>query len=413
MNNKCWDALWINCLIATMKEGDVPYGLLINAALAVKEGQIVWVGLMENLPHPPDALATYIYDGEGRCITPGLIDCHTHLVFAGNRYAEFELRIQGKSYADIAKAGGGIQSTVNATRLASESDLLKESLVRAQALIASGVTTMEIKSGYGLDIETELKMLRVAKQIGEQLPISIKTTFLGAHTVPKEFTGKSDEYIDFICHDMIPLIAKEKLADFVDVFCEDIAFNLVQTECVFKAAQQFQLKIKCHAEQLTCSESAKLAADYNAISVDHLEYLSEIGARAMAQSGSVAVLLPSAFYFLREKKLPPVELLRSLNIPIALATDCNPGTSPVLSLLLVLNMGCVLYHLTPEEALLGVTRHAARALGLETICGSLEVGKKADFIVWNVSHPGELVYWLGLNGIHQCIVQGKLTTSYS
>lgn len=407
MNNKGWDAIWINCSIATMQEGNIPFGLLTNAALAVKEGKIVWVGIMDDLPTSAEKLAAQVYDAEGRCITPGLIDCHTHLVFAGNRYAEFELRMQGKSYSDIAKAGGGIQSTVAATRLATDADLLKESLARARALMTSGVTTIEIKSGYGLNLETELKILRVAKQIGEQLPISIKTTFLGAHTIPKEFAGRSNEYIDFICDDMIPLVAKEKLADYVDVFCENIAFNLGQTERIFKTATKYQLKIKCHAEQLSCTESAKLAADYHAISVDHLEYLSKAGAEAMAQSGTVAVLLPSAFYFLREKQLPPVSLLRSLKIPVALATDCNPGTSPVFSLLLVLNMGCVLFHLTPEEALLGVTRYAARALGLEKSCGTLEVGKRADFIVWNVLHPVELIYWLGLNLLHQRVVGGE------
>ena len=409
MNNKCWDAIWLNCSIATMQEGEIPFGLLINAALAVNEGKIVWIGLMKNLPQSAEKLANDIYDGEGRCITPGLIDCHTHLVFAGNRYEEFMLRMQGYSYADIAKAGGGIQSTVAATRQILECDLLKESLVRAKALMASGVTAMEVKSGYGLDVETELKMLRVAKHIGQHLPVTIKTTFLGAHTIPKEFANKHDEYVDFICHDMIPLVAKERLADYVDVFCENIGFNLIQTERIFKTAKEHHLKIKCHAEQLSCTESAKLAANYNAVSVDHLEYLSEAGAKAIEQSGTVAVLLPSAFYFLREKQLPPVELLRLLKIPMALASDCNPGTSPVLSLLLVLNMGCVLFHLTPEEALLGVTRHAAKALDLEASCGTLEVGKKADFIVWNVSHPAELIYWLGLNLLHQRVIGGEIS----
>jgi imidazolonepropionase len=407
MNNKHWDALWIHSTLATMKEGAfVPYGLLTDAAIAIKDEKIVWIGTMSDLP---EKSANFVYDVEGRLITPGLIDCHTHLVYAGNRCEEFEMRMQGKSYADIARAGGGIRATVAATRLASETDLYEQSVKRAKALTASGATTIEIKSGYGLDKSHELKMLRVAKQIGERLPLTVKTTFLGAHAVPQEFEGRAEAYIDFICDEMIPLIVKEKYADYIDVFCETIGFTLEQTERVFIAAKRYGLKIKCHAEQLSHLESAALAAKYGALSVDHLEYLSRTGAEAMAQSGTVAVLLPSAFYFLREKKLPPIDLLRSLGIPMALASDCNPGTSPMLSLLSVMNMGCILFGLTAEEALLGLTRQAAKALGLLETCGTLEVGKQADLVVWNVENPAELVYWMGKNDLmYQRVVRGLL-----
>jgi imidazolonepropionase len=406
MENQHWDALWINCSIATMAEGPISYGLLTNAALAVREGLVAWLGPITDLPGQAKKCAAIVYDLEGRCITPGLIDCHTHLVYAGHRYQEFEMRLQGKSYVDIARAGGGIRSTVKATRLASDDELFQQSAARARALCNEGVTTIEIKSGYGLDLSHELKMLRIAHQIGEKLPLTVKKTFLGAHTVPEEYQGRADEYIDLVCHTMVPMIAKEKLADFVDVFCETMSFTLAQTERVFKAAKKYHLQIKCHAEQLSNSGSAALAAAYQAVSVDHLEYVSFEGVQALMQSGTVAVLLPGAFYFLREKQLPPIEWLRSARVPIAIATDCNPGSSPVTSLLLMLNMACVLFGLTPEEALLGVTRHAAKALNLQYSHGTLELGKAADFVVWDIHHPAELVYFLGFNRLYKRVVGG-------
>jgi imidazolonepropionase len=384
-----WDTLWKNALLATCEQH---YGLIPNAAIATKAGKIAWLGAMQDLP--PHA-AKQTHDLEGRCLTPGFIDCHTHLVYGGNRAHEFEQRLQGMSYEEIARQGGGIHSTVNATRAATEEDLYEQSRTRAQALIASGATTIEIKSGYGLDWQTEAKILRVAKRLGEKLPVTIKRTFLGGHAIPPEYRGKADAYVDLVCNEMIPQVAQEKLADAVDVFCEKIAFNLEQTERMFKAAQQHGLAIKCHAEQLSDSGSAALAARYHALSVDHLEHVSSTGVKAVAHSGTVAVLLPGAFYFLRETKLPPIAALRQHHIPIALATDCNPGTSPVLSMPLILNMACTLFRLTPEEALLGLTCHAAKALGMHATHGTLTVGKVADFAIWEVGHPAELAYYVG------------------
>ncbi len=397
MNNMQWDALWINGSIATCEKGKNPYGLVKNAAIGIKEGKISWVGEKKELPGQSEQLAKYVHDFSGQCITPGLIDCHTHLVYAGNRSLEFEMRLQGASYADIARAGGGIRSTVTATRAATEEELLQQSLRRASALLAEGVSVIEIKSGYGLDRDTELKILRVAKRIGEILPITIVPTFLGAHALPIEFEGRADDYISFICDEMIPLIAKEQLAINVDVFCEKIAFSLAQTQRVFEQAKKYHLGIKCHAEQLSDSGSAALAANYQALSVDHLEFISEKSVSAIARSGTVAVLLPGAFYYLREQQIPPVELLRKYQVPMAIATDSNPGTSPTTSLLLMLNMACTLFRLTPEEALLGVTRHAAQALGIEKTHGTLAVGKIANFVLWDVEHPAQLVYEIGGN----------------
>jgi len=399
-----WDSIWINGLIATCEQG---YGLKEKAGIAVKNGKIAWLGAIQDLPDSPDRVATHVYDIQGRCLTPGFIDCHTHLIYAGNRAHEFELRLNGVTYEEIARQGGGIKSTVEATRNASEKELLQASLARAMALTRSGVTTLEIKSGYGLDWPTELKMLKVAKQIESILSLTISKTFLGAHTVPLEYRDNADAYIDLVCNEMIPIVAKEKLAEAVDVFCEKIAFNLEQTERVFKAAKQYGLAIKCHAEQLSDSGSAALAAKYHAWSSDHLEHVSSQGVEALAQSGSVAVLLPGAFYFLRETHLPPIDLLRQHQVPIAIASDCNPGTSPILSLLLILNMACTLFRLTPEEALAGVTRHAAKALGLEKTHGTLTVGKMGDFAIWDVSHPVELTYYLGGNPLRQLVKKGK------
>ncbi len=406
MNNKRWDAIWINSLLATM-EGSSPYGLIEQGAIAVNAGKIAWVGKIQDLSASPEQLAVDVFSAEGYCITPGLIDCHTHLVYAGNRSHEFEMRLQGATYEAIARAGGGIRSTVAATREASEEELLQQSLKRARALLVGGVTTIEIKSGYGLDLETELKILRVAKRIEEMLPITVIKTFLGAHTVPLEYQNRADDYIQFVCEEVLPVIAEQQLADNVDVFCETIGFDLAQTERVFQTAKKYGLAIKCHAEQLTDSGGAILAAKYQALSADHLECLSERGVAALANAGTVAVLLPGAFYFLRETHLPPIELLRRYKVPMAIATDCNPGTSPVTSLLLMLNMACTLFRLTPEEALCGITQHAAAALGLSSHCGTLTVGKTADFVVWDIHHPAELAYQIGLNPCAQVVKQGN------
>ena len=402
---KTFHSMWINALIATCEQG---YGLIKQGVIAIKDKRIAWIGGIEDLPGKPNELADHVYDVQGRCITPGLIDCHTHVVYAGNRAYEFEMRLQGKTYEEIARAGGGIQSTVTATREASFETLLQQSMKRVSALLASGITTLEIKSGYGLDLATELKILRVAKEIETLLPMTVSKTFLGAHAIPIEYRERADAYIDLICDEMIPVVAKEKLADAVDVFCEKIAFNLQQTERVFKAAKDHGLKIKCHSEQLTDSGSAILAAKYHALSVDHLEHVSEHGVKAIAQSHTTAVLLPGAFYFLRESKLPPIELLRQYNVPIAIATDCNPGTSPVTSLLLILNMACTLFRMTPEEALAGVTKHAAAALGMTQDYGTLTVGKFADFAVWDVAHPAELAYHIGWNPLQQLVRHGAI-----
>lgn len=403
MAKKKYDLVCINATIATCEAG---VGLLREAAIAVKDGKIAWLGSMSQLAKM-EYTADDIFDVKNGCVTPGLIDCHTHLVYAGNRANEFEMRLSGLSYAEIARRGGGIQATVAATRAASEEALLQQSILRARALLQSGVTTIEIKSGYGLDWQSEFKMLRVAKQIEEILPVTVSKTFLGAHAVPSEYKNRPDDYIDLVCNEMIPTIAKEKIADAVDVFCENIAFNLAQTEKVFKTAKAHGLAIKCHAEQLSTSGSVALAARYQALSVDHLEYVSEDSVKAIAKSGTVAVLLPGAFYFLRETRLPPIQMLRDYRVPIAIASDCNPGTSPIASLLIILNMACTLYGLTPEEALHGVTRHAAHALGLLNTHGTLTVGKVADFVIWQIAHPVELIYYLGMNHLQQIVKAGK------
>lgn len=407
MNTFQWDAIWIHGHIVTAEAAGHESA---DAAVAVKDGKIAWLGKMTDLPKEPALLAAKVHDASGCCITPGFIDCHTHLVFAGNRAHEFEQRLEGKTYEEIARQGGGIQSTVTATRAASEEELFAQSLPRAEALQRSGVTTLEIKSGYGLDWETEAKILRVAKRIGDVLPLTVKRTFLGAHTVPVEYRGKAQEYIDLVCHDMIPRIAAEQLADAVDVFCENIAFNLEQTEQVFHAAREHQLQVKCHGEQLSCSDSAVLAAKHHALSVDHLEFASAAGIKAISSSGTTAVLLPGAFYFLREKQMPPIALMRELNVPIALASDCNPGTSPVTSLLLIMNMACTLFRMTPAEVMQGVTLNAAQALGMQQTHGSITVGKAADMAVWNVRSPAELCYYLGSQPLSGLVKSGKLLT---
>jgi imidazolonepropionase len=370
------------------------YGAIEPATLGLRDGAIAWLGSDEDLPSA--AIAREEVDAGGRWLTPGLIDCHTHLVYAGNRANEFEQRLSGVSYADIAKAGGGIVSTVRSTRAATDGQLLAQSRPRLESLLAEGLTTIEIKSGYGLDAANEAKMLRVARQLGVECGVDVRTTFLGAHALPPEFAGRADAYIDAVCGDMLPAVARAGLADAVDAFCENIGFTAAQTRRVFDAARAHGLPVKLHAEQLSDMHGAALAAEFGALSADHLEYLGDDGVAAMAKAGTVAVLLPGAFYFLRETKLPPLAALRAAGVPLAIATDCNPGTSPITSLLACLNMACTLFRMTPSEALAGVTRNAARALGLADR-GVVSVGRRADLALWNIGHPAELAYHLGYN----------------
>jgi len=388
-----WDALLIDARLATLAS-DAGYGLVEAGAIGWKDGTIAFVGPMDALPGVPESLAERVESAHGALVTPGLIDCHTHLVFAGDRAHEFELRLQGASYEEIAKAGGGILSSVRATRAASEDALLAASLPRARALLRDGVTTMEIKSGYGLDTDTELKMLRVARRIGVELGVGVRTTFLGAHALPPEFAGRADDYIEFVCNDMLPAVSAAGLADAVDAFCEGIGFTLAQTQRVFDAARAHGLPIKLHAEQLSLLGGAAMAARRGALSADHLEYITDGCAQAMAKAGTVAVLLPGAFVCLRETKLPPIESLRAHRVAMAVATDCNPGTSPLLSLRLAMALACAQFRLTPEEALRGATANAAKALGL-TDRGRLVVGLRADVVLWDAHDPAELSYWVG------------------
>ncbi|GAB4223610.1 MAG: imidazolonepropionase [Kiloniellaceae bacterium] len=402
-----WDDLWTGARLATMVAGGPAYGAVEDAALAVADGRIVFAGPAAELPGAPESLARRVHDAAGAWITPGLIDCHTHLVYGGDRAREFELRLTGASYEEIAKAGGGIRSTVEQTRAASEDELYAQALPRLQDLLAEGVTTVEIKSGYGLTLEHELKMLRVARRLGESAPVTVKTTFLGAHALPGEFDRRPEDYIDAVVA-MIPEVAASGLADAVDAFCERIAFYPEQVARVFEAAEAAGLPVKLHADQLSDLKGAALAARFGALSADHLEYTNGEGVRAMALMGCVAVLLPGAFYVLHETRLPPVEAFRKAGVPIALATDCNPGSSPISSLLLILNMACTLFRLTPEEALAGITRNGARALGLGETHGTLEAGKAADVVLWNIRHPAELAYRIGHNPCRQVVKDGKI-----
>jgi imidazolonepropionase len=388
-----WDALWRNVHLATL-EGD-GYGEIADGAIAVRDGRIAWLGRDVDLPLGYDTAAEI--DGQGCWLTPGLIDCHTHIVYAGSRGDEFEARLNGVAYEEIARRGGGILSTVRATRAASEKQLLDASLPRVRHLLAEGVTTLEIKSGYGLDLDTERKMLRTARAIADGLPVRVKTTFLGAHALPPEHAGKPDDYIDAVIETMLPALHAEGLVDAVDAFCEKIGFSPAQTERVFQAAQALGLPVKLHAEQLSDQGGAALTARYRGLSADHLEYLSPQGIAAMEAAGTVAVLLPGAFYFLRETMQPPLQALRDAGVPIAVSTDCNPGTSPMTSLLLAMNMACTLFRMTPQEALAGTTKHAAQALGLQEEIGTLAVGKMADFALWEIARPGELAYAIGGN----------------
>ena len=403
--------LWSHCNVATLQAHPAlgapqqPYGLIDDAALVVEGATVLWVGPRAQLPPQLEARCSQRFDAAGALITPGLIDCHTHLVYGGDRAHEFELRLNGASYEDIARSGGGIASTVAATRAASPEALTAQSTRRLAQLMAEGVTTVEIKSGYGLALEHERKCLQVARGLGQSHAVDIRTTFLGAHALPPEFAGRGDDYIDAVLR-MLPVLHAEGLVDAVDAFCERIAFSPAQTTRVFAAAQALGLPVKLHAEQLSDSGGAAMAAGFSATSCDHLEWLSEAGAIAMATAGSVAVLLPGAFYFLRETKLPPVDLLRRHGVPMAISTDSNPGSSPCTSLLLMLNMACTLFRLTPEEALAGVTRVAAQALGLSDR-GVLAPGKRADFVLWDVQHPAQLAYALGANPAIQTIFNGE------
>lgn len=393
MTTTRWDALLTDCRLATMRANGVRYGAIEAAALGWKDGVITFAGPMDTLPDRADALADRVESVGGAWITPGLVDCHTHLVFGGDRADEFERRLGGASYEDIARSGGGIMSTVRATRAADEDALLVASLPRARALVADGVTTLEIKSGYALDLDGEQKMLRVARRIGATLGIGVSTTLLAAHALPPEFKDRPDAYIDAICEEILPAVAREGLADAVDAFCERIAFTPAQTRRVFEKARALGIPVKLHADQLSDLGGAALAAEFGARSAEHLEHASDDGVRAMAAHGTVAVLLPGAYYALRETKLPPIDAFRANGVPIAIASDCNPGTSPLLSLRLAMGMSCTLFGLTPEEALRGTTVNAARALGLADR-GVLEVGKRADFVVWTIERPADLCYWI-------------------
>jgi imidazolonepropionase len=399
--------LWHHCTLATLQpDAEQPYGLVPDGALVVQGGTLKWVGPLADLPDVLRAQCTTQHDAGGALITPGLIDCHTHLVYGGDRAAEFEQRLQGVTYEEIARQGGGIASTVRATRQASAQELQASATRRLRHLLAEGVTTIEIKSGYGLALEQERKCLQVARTLGVEQAVAVRTTFLGAHALPPEFAGQSDAYMEEVLR-MLPALHAEGLVDAVDAFCERIAFSPAQTARLFEASRALGLPVKLHAEQLSDSGGAQLAASFGALSCDHLEWLSEEGVSAMAQAGTVAVLLPGAFYFLRETKLPPMDLLRRHGVPMAVSTDCNPGTSPCTSLLLMLNMACTLFRLTPQEALAGVTRHAAQALGL-TDRGVLASGMRADFVLWDVAHPAQLAYALGANPHIQTVFEGQV-----
>lgn len=400
-----WDGLLLDCRLATMRSDLGPYGAIENAALGWRAGEIVFAGPQADLPAPPEQLCAQVESAGNAWITPGLVDCHTHLVFAGNRADEFDQRLNGASYEEIARAGGGIMSSVRATREASEDELLAQSLPRARMLLADGATTLEIKSGYGLELATEMKMLRVARRIGESLGIDVRTTFLGAHALPPEYAGRADDYINALCETMLPAVAAAGLADAVDAFCEGIGFSPAQTRRVFDRATSLGLPVKLHADQLSNLGGATLAADYGGLSADHIEHTDDDGVRAMAAAGTVAVLLPGAFYALRDTTLPPIEALREHGVAMAVATDLNPGTSPLLSLRLAMNMACTLFRLTPEEALRGATVNGARALGMIDR-GTLAKGQRADFVIWDIERPADLCYWIGGNLAQRVVACG-------
>jgi len=399
-----WDRLLVDCNIATM-DPDVgaPFGAIENGAIGIADGRIVRVGRRTELA---GYQARSVEPLHGAWITPGLIDCHTHLVFAGNRAGEFEQRLEGATYEEIARAGGGIASTVKATRAATLDELVEASRPRLRALMQSGVTTVEIKSGYGLDIDTELKMLRAARMLGESETVRVETTLLALHALPSEFADRREDYVRLAIDSILPAVAAKGLASAVDAFCEGIGFTPDEVALLFEAAAAHGLRVKLHAEQLSNLRGAALAADYEALSADHLEHADEEGVAAMARAGMVAVLLPGAFYALKERKTPPVDLLRRYGVPMAVATDCNPGTSPVLSPTLMMSMACTLFGLTPEEALAGMTREGAKALGLANECGTISAGKAADLCIWRIGRPAELCYWIGMPGPERRIVAG-------
>jgi len=398
-----FDTLWTDCNLATMREGGAAYGAISRGAIGVKDGRIAWVGYAADAPTE----AHDVRRCAGAWITPGFVDCHTHLVFGGDRAREFEMRLQGKSYEEIARAGGGIVSTVAATRAASLEELIESAARRLIGLTREGVTTIEIKSGYGLDLENELKQLEAAGALAARANVRVKRTFLGLHALPPEFKDDRAAYVQLVADVMIPAIAATGAADAVDAFCENIGFAAEEVDYVFSAARENGLAVKLHAEQLSNQHGAALAAQHEALSADHLEYLDDAGIAAMAKAGTIAVLLPGAFYFLREKQLPPVDKLRAAGVRMAVASDCNPGTSPMTSPLAALNMACTLFRLTPEEALAGITREGARALGILDDVGTLDVGKAADFAIWNVSTPAELSYWLGAPLLRERVFAGK------
>ena len=399
-----WDLLLTDVHLATMSEGAAAYGIVEDGAIAVSGGNIAWLGAQSELPAAESRETRSL---EGRWLTPALIDCHTHLVFAGNRAAEFEQRLQGESYEDIARAGGGIMSTVNATRTASNDELLRATTARLNVLMREGVATVEIKSGYGLNTETELRMLEVVRALAANSGLSIRSTFLGAHSVPGEYKGKSGEYIDLVCDEMLPAAHEAQLADAVDAFCENIAFSTDEVAKVFETAKSLGIPVKLHADQLSDGGGAALAAGFDALSADHLEFTSTAGVQSIADAGTVAVLLPGAFLTLGETQLPPIDAMRDSEVRIAIATDCNPGSSPICSLRAIMNIASSFFHLTPEECLAGVTRNAAHALGLEKDRGTLEVGKRADIAIWDIGHPRELSYWMGLNELTELLIAGS------
>jgi imidazolonepropionase len=400
------DLLFVNCHLATMETG--AYGIIKDAALGITHHKISWIGQQKDLPDSPDKIARQVIDCQNKWILPGFVDCHTHLVWAGSRSQEFEMRLKGSSYQEISNQGGGIASTVRATRSATEQDLFALASGRMDTLVKQGTTCVEIKSGYGLDLETEMKMLSVIDQLNQAFPLHIEPTFLGAHALPPEFAGRSDAYVNLITSQMLPQIKEQKIATAVDAFCEHIAFSRAQTQTLFKTATDLGFRVKLHAEQLSDMDGASLAAEFNALSCDHLEYLSCSGAKKMAEQQTAAVLLPGAFYFLKETQKPPVHLFRELGIPMAVSTDLNPGSSPIHSMPLILNMACLLFGLTCEEALAGATFNGARALGLEQTKGSLAVGKDADLVVWDINTPADLCYLVGHDPTRMVVISGKI-----
>jgi imidazolonepropionase len=405
-----WDHLILDTGLATLVDNGKPYGAIEDGAIGWRDGVIVFAGARADLPGDPRTIAHRVESLPGTWITPGLVDCHTHLVFGGDRAREFEQRLEGATYEEIARAGGGIVSSVRATRLASEDDLFAQSLPRAQALLADGVTTLEIKSGYGLEPEAERRMLRVARRIGTALGIDVRTTFLGMHALPPEYAGRRADYVALVCDMMLPSLADEGLIDAVDAFCETIGFTHAETDRLFARASELGLPVKLHAEQLSDMGGTALVARYGGLSADHLEWTNDGDVAAMAKAGTVAVLLPGAYYALRDTRPPPIDAFRQHGVPMAVATDLNPGTSPLLSLRLAMGMACTLFRLTPEEALRGATLNAARALGLDDR-GSLAVGKRADIAIWNIGHLPELCYWIGGKLLRETRVAGEQPTT--